>query len=160
MDYPIHAEKALLCFYQTLTRLSQGKPERRAMLRQFKRHLKESARRTAWPTAMGLVALLLFSAAGATHILRDQESRSVDEQGNIYQSGRSVGWAVGARISRKEAAAVEFEEILNAAKLAHGAEFQYGGYVLKIFQIRQVEYVPSGHAKLETKLLKVVAKIQ
>ena len=130
------------------------------MVKQFKQHLKESARRTVWPTAMGLVALLLFSAAGATHILREQESRSVDEQGNVYQSGRIVGWAAGARFSRKEATAVEFEEIQNAGKLAHGAEFQFGGYVLKIQQIRQVEYVPSGHAKLETKLLKVVAKIQ
>src|SRR5882724_6713040 len=130
------------------------------MVKQFKQHLRESARRTVWPTAMGLVALLLFSAAGATHILREQESRSVEEQGSIYQSGRTVGWAVGASFSRKEASTVEFEEILNAARLAHGSEFQYGGYVLKILRIRQVEYVSSGHAKLETKLLKVVAKIQ
>jgi len=130
------------------------------MLKQFKQNLKESARRTVWPTAMGLVALLLFSAAGATHILRDHESRSVNEQGNVYQSGRPVGWAAGVHFSRKEPSALEFEEIQNAARLTHGSEFQYGGYVLKILQIRQVEYVPSGASRLETKLLKVVAKIQ
>jgi hypothetical protein len=129
------------------------------MLRQFKHHLKESARRTVWPTAVGFVSLFLFGAAGATQLLRD-DIPPIDRQGSIYQHGRAVGWANGVAFSRKEPAALEFDEIANAARLSHGAEFQYGGYVLKIQQIRQVEYVPSSSAKLETKLLKVVAKIQ
>jgi len=119
----------------------------------------ESPRRNAWPV-MGFAALFVFVAVGATQLLRASEARTVSEQGSIIQSGRTVGWAIGVHFSRKEDAALEFDEILNAGKLQHGTEFQYAGYLLKISQIRQVEYVPAGAARPETKLLKVVAKIQ
>jgi hypothetical protein len=130
------------------------------MLNQFKRRLRISSRRTVWPTAVGGAALLLFVAAGATQLLRAGETRAVDEQGSIYQSGRLVGWAVGATFSRQEPEALEFEQISNAAKFARDAEFQYGGYLLRILRVRQVEFVPSGPARTDTRLLKVVAKIQ
>jgi hypothetical protein len=109
---------------------------------------------------MGFAALFVFVAVGATQLLRDRDTRAVSEQGSITQLGRTVGWAVGAHFSRKEQAALEFEQILNAGKLQHGAEFEYAGYVLKIMQIHQVEYVPAGAAHQDTKLVKVVAKIQ
>ena len=126
------------------------------MLRHVKRQLKNSARRTVWPSAVGVVALTLFIAAGTTQLLRAGETRSVDEQGSIYQFGRLAGWAVGATVSRQEPHALEFEQISNAAKFARDAEFQYGGYWLRIVRIHQVEYVPRG----DTKLHKVIAKIQ
>jgi len=119
----------------------------------------ESLRRPAWPL-VGFAALLVFVAVGATQLLRDRDTRTVTEQGSLMQSGRTVGWAVGAHFSRKEEAAVEFDEILNAGKLQHDTEFQYDGYLLKIKEIRQVEYVPPGAARPDTKLVKVVAKIQ
>lgn len=119
----------------------------------------ESPRKHAWPL-MGFAALLVFVAVGVTQLMRDSEARSVSEQGSVIQSGRTVGWAIGVHFSRKEEAALEFDEILNAGKLQHGTEFQYAGYVLKIMRIRQVEYVPAGAAHPDTKLLKVVAKIQ
>src|SRR5690348_7528975 len=119
----------------------------------------ESPRQNAWPV-VGLAALLVFIAVGATQLLRDPDTRTVSEQGSVVQSGRTVGWAIGVHFSRKENAALEFDEILNAGKLQHGTEFQYGGYVLKIMQIRQVEYVPPNAPHPDTKLLKVVAKIQ
>ena len=119
----------------------------------------ESARKNAWPM-MGFAALFVFVAVGATQLLRDRDTRSVDAQGSVMQSGRTVGWAVGAHFSRKQDAALEFDEILNASKLQHGIEFEYGGYVLKILQIHQVEYVPPNAPQPDTKLIKVVAKIQ
>jgi len=109
---------------------------------------------------MGFAALTVFVAVGATQLLRDRDTRTVSAQGSLTQSGRTVGWAVGVHFSRKEDAALEFEEILDAGKLRHDNEFQYAGYVLKIMQIRQVEYVTAGTAQPETKLVKVVAKIQ
>ena len=132
------------------------------MFRRFKRSLKKDIRRTAWPTATGGVALLLFIVVGAAQVLRaDQDDRTVAAQGNVYQYGRPVGWAMGAVFSRREPSALEFEEITGATKFSYGAEFQYGGYLLRVMQIRQVEYVPSaGTSRLDTKLLKVTAKIQ
>jgi hypothetical protein len=109
---------------------------------------------------MGFAALFVFVAVGATQLLRPSEARTISEQGSVIQSGRTVGWAIGVHFSRKEDAALEFSEILNAGKLQHAAEFQYSGYVLKIMQIHQVEYVPAGTAHPDTKLVKVVAKIQ
>jgi len=129
------------------------------MWRKFKLHFRENVRRTAWPTAIGITAFLLFTVAGATQLLRANEGPPIDAQGSVYQSGKSVGWAMGVTFSRKDPAALEFEQIANATKLAPGAEFQYAGYVLKISQIRQVEYVSAG-TRLETKLHKVLAKIQ
>jgi hypothetical protein len=126
----------------------------------YVKHLKDSARRTVWPSAVGVVALLLFIAAGATQLLRAGETRSVDQQGSIYQSGRLVGWAVGATYSRQEPDTLEFEQISNAAKFTRDAEFQYGSYWLRIVRIHQVEYVPSGPARGDTRLHKVTAKIQ
>jgi hypothetical protein len=109
---------------------------------------------------MGFAALFVFVAVGATQLLRDRDARQVSEQGSIVQSGRAVGWAVGVHFSRKEDSALEFEEIRDAGKLQHGTEFQYAGYVLKIMRIHQVEYLPPGAAHPDTKLVKVVAKIQ
>jgi len=109
---------------------------------------------------MGFAALFVFVAVGATQLMRTSEARTVSEQGSIIQSGRTVGWAIGVHFSRKEDAALEFGEILNAGKLQHATEFQYAGYVLKIMQIHQVEYLPAGAAHPDTKLVKVVAKIQ
>ena len=130
------------------------------MLEKFKQHLKESVRRTVWPSAVGVVALVLFIVVGATQLLRAGPTRSVDEQGSIYQSGRLVAWAAGAAFSRQEAEAIEFEQISNAARFVRDAEFHYAGYVLKIVRIRQIEYVSSGPARTDTRLLKVLAKIQ
>ena len=132
------------------------------MFRRFKRFLRKDIRRTVWPTATGCVALLLFIVVGAAQVLRaDQDDRTVAAQGNVYQYGRPVGWAMGAVFSRREPSALEFEEITGATKFSYGAEFQYGGYLLRVTQIRQVEYVPSaGTSQLDTKLLKVTAKIQ
>jgi hypothetical protein len=132
------------------------------MFRRFKRFLRKDIRRTAWPTATGCVALLLFIVVGGAQVLRaDQDDRTVAAQGNVYQYGRPVGWAMGAVFSRREPSALEFEEITGATKFSYGAEFQYGGYLLRVMQIRQVEYVPSaGTSQLSTKLLKVTAKIQ
>jgi hypothetical protein len=115
--------------------------------------------RKAWPV-MGFAALLVFVAVGATQLLRDSDARAVREQGNVTQSGHTVGWGVGVHFSRSEGAALVFDEILNAGRLQHNAEFEYGGYVLKITQIRQVEYVPPDALRPETRLVKVVAKIQ
>jgi hypothetical protein len=131
------------------------------MLRQFKRSLRKDIRRTVWPTATGCVALLLFTVVGATQVLRaHQDDRVIAAQGNVYQFGRSVGWASGVVFSRREPAALEFEEITGATRFSYGAEFQYGGYMLRVTQIRQVEYVPStGTSQHATKLLKVTAKI-
>lgn len=129
------------------------------MWRKFKLHFRENVRRTVWPTAIGLTAFVLFTVAGATQLLRANESPPIDMQGSVYQSGKTVGWAMGVTFSRKDPAALEFEQIANAARLAPGAEFQYGGYMLRILQIHQVEYVSAGK-QLETKLHKVVAKIQ
>jgi len=39
------------------------------MWNQFKSHLNDDAQRTVWPTAVGMVALLLFAVVGATHLL-------------------------------------------------------------------------------------------
>ena len=132
------------------------------MFRRFKRFLRKDIRRTAWPTATGCVALLLFIVVGGAQVLRaDQDDRTVAAQGNVYQYGRPVGWAMGVVFSRREPSALEFEEITGATKFSYGAEFQYGGYLLRVTQIRQVEYVPSaGTSQLDTKLLKVIAKIQ
>ena len=132
------------------------------MIRRFKRVLRKDIRRTAWPTATGLVALLLFIVVGAAQVLRaHQDNRTVAAQGNVYQHGRPVGWGMGVVFSRREPSALEFEEITGATKFSYGAEFQYGGYLLRVTQIRQVEYVPSaGTSQLSTKLLKVTAKIQ
>jgi hypothetical protein len=132
------------------------------MFRRFGRYLKRDVRRTAWPTVTGCVALLLFVVVGAAQVLRaHQDERSVDAQGNVYQFGRSVGWATGVVFSRREPSALEFEEITGATKFSYGAEFHYGGYMLRVMQIRQVEYVPSaGASQPATKLLKVTAKIQ
>ena len=132
------------------------------MIRRFKRVLRKDIRRTAWPTATGCVALLLFIVVGAAQVLRaNEDDRSVAAQGNVYQYGRPVGWAMGAVFSRREPSALEFEEITGATKFSYGAEFQFGGYLLRVTQIRQVEYVPSaGTSQLDTKLLKVIAKIQ
>jgi len=56
------------------------------MFRRFKRFLKKDIRRTAWPTATGGVALLLFIVVGAAQVLRaDQDDRTVAAQGNVYQ---------------------------------------------------------------------------
>jgi hypothetical protein len=132
------------------------------MLRKFKRSLRKDIRRTAWPTATGLVALVLFIVVGAAQVLRaHQDDRTIAAQGNVYQYGRPVGWAMGVVFSRREPAALEFEEITGATKFSYGAEFQYGGYLLRVTQIRQVEYVPSaGTSQLSTRLLQVTAKIQ
>ena len=132
------------------------------MFRRFKRLLSKDIRRTAWPTATGLVALVLFIVVGAAQVLRaHQDDRTVAAQGNVYQFGRPVGWAMGAVFSRRDPSALEFEEITGATKFSYGAEFQYYGYLLRVTQIRQVEYVPSaGTSQLDTKLLKVTAKIQ
>ena len=129
------------------------------MWSKFNKNSKENVRRTVWPTAIGITAFLLFTAAGATQLLRANEGPAIDAQGSIYQSGKTVGWAMGVAFSRKDPATLEFDQIANAARLAPGTEFQYGGYVLRISQIRQVEYVSAGR-QLETKLHKVVAKIQ
>src|SRR5579871_2504092 len=107
-----------------------------------------STRRNAWPL-VGLAALLVFAAAGATQLLRATDARTVSEQGDVTQSGRTVGWAIGAHFSRREDSALEFDEIVNAGSLQPNIEFQYGGYVLKIMQIRQVEYPPIGAARLD-----------
>ena len=132
------------------------------MFRRFKRVLRKDIRRTAWPTATGLVALLLFIVVGGAQILRaHQDDRTIAAQGSVYQYGRPVGWAMGVVFSRREPSALEFEEITGATKFSYGAEFQYGGHLLRVTQIRQVEYVPSaGTSQLSTKLLKVTAKIQ
>jgi len=132
------------------------------MFRRFKRLLRKDVRRTAWPTATGLVALVLFIVVGAAQVLRaHQDDRTVAAQGNVYQFGRPVGWAMGAVFSRRDPSALEFEEITGATKFSYGAEFQYYGYLLRVTQIRQVEYVPSaGTSQLDTKLLKVTAKFQ
>lgn len=122
-------------------------------------HFRENVRRTVWPTAIGITAFVLFTVAGATQLLRANEGPPIDAQGSVYQSGKTVGWAMGVSFSRKDPAALEFEQIANAAKLAPGTEFQYAGYVLRISQIRQVEYVSAGR-ELETRLHKVLAKIQ
>jgi hypothetical protein len=129
-------------------------------MRTFTQRLRENVRRIVWPTAMGLAALVWLVAAGATQLLGASERRTVDEQGSIYQSGRLVAWAVGATVSRQEGDAIEFEQISNAAKFARDGEFRYGGYLLKIVRIRQVEYVSSGAARGDTRLHKVVARIQ
>jgi hypothetical protein len=131
-----------------------------AMRRRFRRYLRDNIRRTVWPSAVGVVALLLFVVAGAIQLLRDRDNRVVEAHGNVYQSGRPVGWANGVAFSRKDPGALEFEEITGATKFSHAAEFQYDGYVLKVLQIREVEYVPSGRTQLDTRLLKVLAKIQ
>ena len=132
------------------------------MFRRFKRVLRKDIRRTAWPTATGLVALLLFIVVGGAQILRaHQDDRIIAAQGNVYQFGYPVGWATGAAFSRREPAVLQFEEISGATKFSYGAEFQYGGHRLKVMQVRQVEYVPSpGASQPSTKLLKVTAKIQ
>jgi len=39
------------------------------MWNQFKSTLNEDVRRTAWPTTLGMVALLLFAVVGATQLL-------------------------------------------------------------------------------------------
>ena len=38
------------------------------MWNQIKSHLNEDARRTEWPTTMGMVAALLFTVVGAAQI--------------------------------------------------------------------------------------------
>ena len=131
------------------------------MFRRFKRRLRKDIRRTVWPTATGCVALLLFVVVGGVQVLRaHQDNRVIAAQGNVYQFGNPVGWATGAAFSRREPSTLEFEEITGATKFSYGAEFQFAGYMLKVIQIRQVEYVPSGGATPSTKLLKVTAKIQ
>jgi|RhiMethySRZTD1v2_1073278.scaffolds.fasta_scaffold178649_2 hypothetical protein len=132
------------------------------MFRRFKRSLRKDIQRTVWPTATGCVALLLFVVVGGVQMLRaHQDDRTVVAQGNVYQFGRPVGWATGAVFSRREPSVLEFEEITGATKFSYSAEFQYGGYMLKVMQVRQVEYVPSpGASQPNTKLLKVTAKIQ
>ena len=132
------------------------------MFGRFKRYLRKDVRRTAWPTATGCVALLLFIVVGAAQVLRaDQDDRTVAAQGSVFQYGRPVGWAMGVVFSRREPSALEFEEITGAKKFSYAAEFQYGGYLLRVTRVRQVEYVPSaGTSQLDTKLLKVTAKIQ
>ena len=129
------------------------------MWRKFKLKFKENVRRTAWPTTVGFIAFVLFTVAGATQLLRANESPPIGVQGSVYQSGKSVGWAMGVSFSRKDPSALEFDQIAHAAKLTPGAEIQYGGYILRISQIREVEYVSAGK-QLETRLHKVVAKIQ
>jgi hypothetical protein len=132
------------------------------MFRRFKRSLRKDIQRTVWPTATGCVALLLFVVVGGVQMLRaHQDDRTVVAQGNVYQFGRPVGWATGAVFSRREPSVLEFEEITGATKFSYSAEFQYGGYMLKVMQVRQVEYVPApGASQPNTKLLKVTAKIQ
>jgi hypothetical protein len=132
------------------------------MLRRLKRRVRSDIRRTVWPTATGCVALLLFVVVGAVQVLRaHQDDRVIATQGNVYQFGRPVGWAAGAVFSRREPSTLEFEEITGATKFSYGAEFQFGGYTLRVVQVRQVEYVPSpGTPQLSTRLLKVTAKIQ
>ena len=77
------------------------------MFRRFKRFLRKDIRRTAWPTATGCVALLLFIVVGGAQVLRaDQDDRTVAAQGNVYQYGRPVGWAMGAVFSRREPSAL------------------------------------------------------
>jgi len=39
------------------------------MWNQFKLNLNQDVARTVWPTAVGMVALLLFAVVGATHLL-------------------------------------------------------------------------------------------
>jgi hypothetical protein len=38
------------------------------MWNQFKTNLNEDVEHTVWPTTVGMVALLLFAAVGATHL--------------------------------------------------------------------------------------------
>jgi hypothetical protein len=39
------------------------------MWNQFKMNLNQDVQRTLWPTAVGVVALLLFAVVGVTHLL-------------------------------------------------------------------------------------------
>lgn len=86
---------------------------------------------------------------------------SVANRGSVYQFGKIVGWASGATVSTSDVSMMEFEEISNASKFVHGDEFEYGGYVLRVSQIRQVRYAGTPMAPIpETTFEKVVAKIQ
>lgn len=117
---------------------------------------KDKPKQHALPL-VGFAALVLFIAVGATQLLRDN-GPFVSPQGMIFQAGINVGWAVGAKFSNADPGTLEFDEISNARRLARGEPFEYDRYVVKISQVRQLEYAPSG-APTDAKLLKVVAKV-
>ena len=85
------------------------------MWRKFKLHFRENVRRTVWPTTIGITACVLFTAAGATQLLRANEGPPIDAQGSVYQSGKTVGWAMGVSFSRKAPAVLEFEATAKSA---------------------------------------------
>lgn len=82
-------------------------------------------------------------------------SRAVPPQGSIFQSGTLVGWASGARFTRADPSVIEFDEISHAVRLAQTNEFEYGGYLLRIVEVRQIQ-----HAGAQKSWLQVVARIQ
>src|ERR1051325_6702222 len=91
-----------------------------------------------------LVAIAAFAVLSGT---QNSEARpAIPAYGNIIQSGALAGWASGARISPRDSAVVEFEQIAHARQLAHRDTFEYGGLTLRIAQVFQVDYQPAAEA--------------
>jgi hypothetical protein len=122
---------------------------------------------------VGITAGVVFAAVGVSWIYADtarnaaELNRSLAGQGNVLQAGSLVGWASGARILPSNPSTVQFEEISSARKLILKYPFEYSGYVLRISQVRQVQYPdpepgsdkrPAGPPDIT--LLQVVAKIE
>src|SRR5882724_4812697 len=128
--------------------------------------MKSSARRI-WRNKrwlmLGVVCLAGAGAvmAAATQMAGNDITSSITgvvSQGNVYQLGRNVGWATGAKSSASDSSIIAFDEISNARGFAHASEFEYRGSTLKIVSIRKVDYSTDG-ARPEAILRSVVAKV-
>jgi len=111
-----------------------------------------------------LVAIAAFAVLSGT---QHSEARpAIPSYGNIIQSGALAGWASGAKISSRDSAVVEFEQIAHARQLLQRDAFEYGGLTLRIAQVFQVDYQPAAEAaagraaRPDITLVRVTAKIQ
>jgi len=123
---------------------------------------------------LGITAVFVLATASATWIYSDRAARSAADlnrshtgQGNVHQGGALVGWASGARIVPTDPTTVRFEEISSARKLLFKNPMEYSGYVLRVLQVKQMQY-PEIEAvgdkrsvnQPDVTLLEVVAKIE
>ena len=120
---------------------------------------KRDSQPQPWPF-VGITGVAVLAIVALTSVIDGMRhgadaSRAVAPQGSIFQSGTLVGWASGARITRADPSVIEFDEISHAVRLAQKDEFEYGGYLLRIAEVRQIQ-----HAGGQKSFLQVVARIQ